>query len=185
MFHAPQILHANDCVSRRFLLPALDQRVDAGKVARMKRIFMIFNFACEKFTKSIIRTLLPPTGSEKLKIKIYEQQNNVKLLSKKGIEKSCLQVNYKLRTLASLSLCHAGVFQICFETSVFDFEKMLNNKIDDDSNIKVCVKIYWKKTTVTLIILRKQLHGPLVIIVHKVSRCHGAMQNEFCGFENS
>ena len=62
---------------------------------------------------------------------------------------------------------------------------MLNNKIDDDSNIKVCVKIYWKKTTVTLIILRKQLHGPLVIIVHKVSRCHRAMRNEFCSFENS
>ena len=25
----------------------------------------------------------------------------------------------------------------------------------------------------------------MVIIVHKVSRCHGAMQNEFCSFENS
>ena len=71
--------------------------------------------------------------------------NNVKLLSKKGIQKSCLQVNYKLRTLASLLLCHAGVFQICFEISVFDFEKMLNNKINNDSNIKVYVKIYWKK----------------------------------------
>ena len=107
-------------------------------------------------------------GSEKLRIRIYEQQNNVKLLSKKGIQKSCLQVNYKLRTLASLLLCHAGVFQICFEISVFDFEKMLNNKIDDDSNIKVYVKIYWKKVPSHLSSCERQLHGPLVIIVNKV-----------------
>ena len=124
-------------------------------------------------------------GSEKLRIRIYEQQNNVKLLSKKGIQKSCLQVNYKLRTLASLLLCHVGVFQICFEISVFDFEKILNNKIDDDSNIKVYVKIYWKKVPSHLSSCERQLHGPLVIIVNKVSRCHGAMQNEFCSFENS
>ena len=74
MFHVSQILHANDCVSRRFLLPALDQRVDAGKVARLKRIFIIFNFACEKFTKFIIWSLLPPTGSEKLRIKFMNNK---------------------------------------------------------------------------------------------------------------
>ena len=63
MFYAPQILHANDWISRRFLLPALDQRVDAGKVARMKHVFIIFNFACEKFTKFIIWSLLPITAN--------------------------------------------------------------------------------------------------------------------------
>ena len=94
MFHGPQILHVNDCVSQRFLLPALDQRVDSRKVTRTKHIFIIFNFACEKFTKFIIWSLLLPMGSEELRIRIYEQQSNVKLLSEKGIQKSCLQVNY-------------------------------------------------------------------------------------------
>ena len=76
---------------------------------------------------------------------------------------------------ASLLLRHVGVFQICFEISVFNFEKLFqNNKIDNDSNIKVYVKIYWKKLPSHSSSCES---NPLVIIMHKVSRCHGAMQN--------
>ena len=49
-----------------------------------------------------------------------------------------------------------------------------NNKIDNDSNVKVYVKIYWKKL---LSHLSSCKSNPLVIIMHKVSRCHGAIQN--------
>ena len=59
-----------------------------------KTYFYNLQLVCEKFTKFIIWSLLPQTGSKKLRIRIYEQNNNVKLLSKKGIQKSCLQVNY-------------------------------------------------------------------------------------------
>ena len=125
--------------------------------------------------------MLPPTGSEELRIRIYEQQNNVKLLSKKGIQKAVYMSIVKQKEDCELRpVCYyvtlessRFVLKYQFLTSKSCFK---NNKIDNDANVTVYVKIYWKKLPSHLLSCKS---NPLVIIVHKVSRCHGAMQISF------
>ena len=61
-------LNANGYVSRRFLLPALDQRVEVGKVAKSYLVNETYFYNLQLCMRKI---LLSSTGSEKLRIRLY------------------------------------------------------------------------------------------------------------------